>query len=160
MISGLRTLGLLLCAVFVPATQAQTLDWGEEYATRITSTRNTSPLSDGLFGDQVSLFNGTVSFSASDIDLPGNDSLPVTLKRSYDPQDASAGRLIGSWDLDVPRLQGVHSAAQPWGPLQRCSTVTAPPSVSCERLYLHCERLLERQPPLRSPRRWRSACHN
>lgn len=109
--------------------QSSTLEWGEEYAKRIKATELVSPLSDDVFGDQVNLFNGTVSFSATDISLPGNSALAVELVRTYDTQDVSSGRPLGQWDLDLPRLSGVHPANQPWAPAQRCSTVAAPPSI-------------------------------
>lgn len=113
----------------VSQAQSSTLNWGEEYAKRIKATELVSPLGDDVFGDQVNLFNGTVSFSATDISLPGNSALAVELVRTYDTQDVSSGRPLGQWDLDLPRLSGVHPANQPWAPAQRCSTVAAPPSI-------------------------------
>lgn len=122
--------GCALClATSALRAQSPTLNWGEEYAKRIKATEQVSPLSDDVFGDQVNLFNGTVSFSATDIALPGNSGLAVELVRTFDTQDVSSGRPLGEWDLDLPRLSGVHPAVQPWGPAQRCSTVAAPPSI-------------------------------
>ncbi|MDQ3268747.1 MAG: hypothetical protein M3Q11_00880, partial [Pseudomonadota bacterium] len=110
-------------------SQSSTLSWGEEYAKRIRATEQVSPLADDAFGDRVNLFNGTVSFSATDISLPGNSALPVELVRTYDTQDVSSGRPLGEWDLDLPRLSGVHPANGGWAPAQRCSTVAPPPDI-------------------------------
>lgn len=124
--------GLLLCAVAagtVSTSWAQALNWGEEYAKRITATQNVSPLGDDVFGDNISLFTGAVSFSATDVSVPGNSALQVALTRMFDTQDVASGDLLADWDLDIPRLEGVHPAGHPWAPAARCSTVAPPPSV-------------------------------
>ena len=36
-----------------------------------------------LFGDQVNLFNGALSFEQTDVQLPGNSALPINLTRRY-----------------------------------------------------------------------------
>lgn len=124
---------LLAMLTMLAATQkAMALDWGEEYAKRIKATELTQPLGDSTFGEQINLFNGTVSFSATDISLPGNNTLPVELKRIYNTQDVSSPRHAGVWDIDVPHLSSVHPdrpSFDHWAPLERCSTVAAPPSV-------------------------------
>jgi YD repeat-containing protein len=126
-IAGACALGALLA---VSPAAAQTLNWGEEYAKRVKATEQVSPLGDDAFGDQINLFNGTVSFTATDIAIPGNSALAVELVRSFDTQDVSSGRPMAQWDLDLPRLSAVHPASQPWAPAQRCSTVASPPSVT------------------------------
>ena len=126
---GLVCASALCVAPGASQAQSSTLNWGEEFAKRIKATELVSPLGDDVFGDQVNLFNGTVSFSATDISLPGNSALAVELVRTYDTQDVSSGRPLGQWDLDLPRLSGVHPANQPWAPAQRCSTVAPPPDI-------------------------------
>lgn len=124
-------MGLLAASLMGHSAQTQALQWGEEYAKRIKATEAISPLGDDVFGDRINLFNGTASFSVTDISLPGNSALPVELVRSYDTQDVTSQRPIGVWDLDIPRLSGVHPDRPSmgyWGPPERCSTVAAPPS--------------------------------
>ena len=109
---------------------AQGMNWGEEYAKRIKATENVAPLGDATFGDSISLFNGTVNFSATDISIPGNNRLPVELTRTYDPQDVTSQRPIGVWEIKAPHLHAIHTdrPGLEWAPLDRCSTVAAPPA--------------------------------
>jgi RHS repeat-associated protein len=125
----------LLCSfallMFVPrCATAQGMNWGEEYAKRIKSTESVAPLGDATFGDNISLFNGTVTFSATDISIPGNNSLSVELTRTYDPQDNTSQRPIGVWEIRAPHLHAIHTdrPGLGWAPLERCSTVAAPPA--------------------------------
>ncbi|QSX79727.1 hypothetical protein [Agrilutibacter solisilvae] len=114
-LSGAANRGRVLCTLFaISATlalapkpaQAQ-MSWGEEYARRVRATEQVSPLGDDAFGDSISLYNGTVSFKATDISLPGNNALPVRLSRYYDPQDVSLPHFLGTWDLDIPHISAV-----------------------------------------------------
>jgi YD repeat-containing protein len=111
---------------------AGAIDWAQEYGTRLRATENLSPMSDGAFGDNLNLFNGTVTFSATDASVPGNNGLPVQFSRSFDPQDWSANLPLGDWDIDAPHISGIHpdraSGTDDWAPAARCSTVAAPPS--------------------------------
>lgn len=120
---------LFLAGLFAKNTHAQAMDWNEEYAKRIASASQLSPLSGELFGEQISLFNGTVVFRHADISLAGNNALPVALVRTYNTPDASAPRLLKDWDLEVPHLVATHpaSATGGWAPLNRCSSTAAPP---------------------------------
>lgn len=36
-----------------------------------------------LFGDEVNLYSGALSFAAVDVDLPGNDDLPMRIARKF-----------------------------------------------------------------------------
>src|SRR5690606_10401539 len=74
----------ILVLAAIAANVAGAHNWGEEYARRIRATEAVSPLGDAMFGDQVNLFNGTVTFSATHVSIPGNSSLPVAPSRSYD----------------------------------------------------------------------------
>ena len=78
-------LSLLLA---MPAALAQTgkAPW-EEYGKRLKASEEVSPLGPNLFGDNVSLSNGALSFSVTDVSLPGNSGLAVSLSRTYRVQD-------------------------------------------------------------------------
>ncbi len=68
----------------------------------------------GLFGDSVDLYSGSASFNATDISIPGNSRLPVSLGRHLDVKEADQyGGLPGfaNWEIDVPYLTGYFSEA-------------------------------------------------
>ncbi len=104
-----------------------------EYRKRIESSQNVSPLNSGLFGEQVSLYNGNTFFVVTDIDIPGNGTLPVRLSRRYaidlQPQNFSFTydsllRGIGNWEVDVPYMSGTYDLAA--GNALRCNGAYVP----------------------------------
>lgn len=105
---GLPWMALFGLAIATGGAHAQGTDWPNEYAKRVRSTENVSPLSDEAFGDKVSLFNGTVSFRHPIISIPGNSDLPVELSLTHDPHDVTFGRLNGNWDIDIPNVSAIH----------------------------------------------------
>ena len=64
----------------------------QEYLKKLRAAEMVAPLSSGLFGDRVSLYNGVTEFAVVDIDLPGNDF-------------ASFSKSLQGWQLDQ-RLPG------------------------------------------------------
>lgn len=78
-----------------------------------------------LFGDEVSLYNGALSFSATDVSVPGNGSLPVAITRTYAVTSRSYEKIedqpFADWELDTPRVSGVFA---PNWPDKRCSAST------------------------------------
>ncbi len=86
-------------------------------------------LGSDLFGDQVNLVNGGLSFSITDISVPGNSSLPVALTRTFAVTDRTKyltnDEPLADWDLDLPRLSGVFA---PNWPDARCTVAQAPPA--------------------------------
>jgi RHS repeat-associated protein len=75
-----------------------------------------------LFGDNVNLYNGALSFSVTDIDLPGNSGIPVSLTRTFSVGAYPIGKpmdgAFGDWDIDLPRIEGVYG---PTWTANRCS---------------------------------------
>jgi YD repeat-containing protein len=110
--------------------------WREEYGKRLKYGDLVEPLKGEIFGEKVNLYDGSISFSASDITVPGNSGLAVSISRSYgDVSGNSNDNEFGNWSLDVPSLSGTYGD-QPetevgghWTPSARCSTVTAPPTL-------------------------------
>lgn len=128
----LLALGLLALSASAHAQSAGKAPW-EEYGKRIKASEAITPLGPNLFGDQVSLSNGALSFSVTDVSLPGNSDLPVALTRSYQVRDwryRIADGMMLDWDLDVPSISAIH--AGPWvdnsGGQSRCSVPGPPPS--------------------------------
>lgn len=97
-------------ALALGSVRAQGTDWPNEYAKRVRSTENVSPLGDEAFGDKVSLFNGTVRFSHDLVAVSGNSGLRVALGIFHDPHDITQGQLNGNWDLDIPYVGAVHES--------------------------------------------------
>ncbi|MGY1529310.1 hypothetical protein [Luteimonas sp. A649] len=88
-----------------------------EYRKRVETAQNISPLEHGLFGEQVSLYNGSTAFAVTDIDVPGNNALPVQLTRRFSvelqPQNLIRSydallRGMGNWDVDVPHMAATY----------------------------------------------------
>ena len=85
-----------------------------------------------MFGDSVNLFNGALQFEHTDLQIPGNSSLPVQVVRRYVPGRTPQVRgLYGDWDLLTPRVSGSFLPGG-WlssnGGANRCSGYSAPPT--------------------------------
>jgi YD repeat-containing protein len=99
-----------------------------------------------LFGEQTDFYTGQTSFNAIDIQLPGNNSLPVQLsrKKNVQEQDGFAPLTkIGDWELEVPYIEGTFSSTKGWiisgsSPNSRCSQGSGQPvtvSLNGETFY-------------------------
>lgn len=110
----LTCLALLLVGSTVSVAFAQDVKapW-EEFDKRLKVSQSVGALDDELFGDSVSLPEGSLSFSATDIELPGNDGLRVAFSRKYSVynrwQYPSPDFALGDWDLDVPNISGIFA---------------------------------------------------
>ena len=79
-----RTLACcLMAASMTAAFDVQAKQPYEENSKSIEGAQNQTALDDGLMGDSVSLYNGATEFTATDIDIPGNNSLPTQLRRRF-----------------------------------------------------------------------------
>lgn len=119
---------LLLCLLpSAVLAQGGKLPW-EEYERLVEKGRSIAALDAGsLFGEQVDLYSGALSFSATDVSVPGNNALPVAIGRklSIDDREAYAGHdyAFADWDLDIPNVNGVF--APTWHD-NRCSQAQPP----------------------------------
>lgn len=93
----------------------------EQYAQRIQAAQAVSPVSDAVFGDRVSLYDGATTFAVTDVSLPGNDALPVAVSRELAIRDlrqvpSNGGALhgFGDWSLDVPYIWGTFTWQDGW----------------------------------------------
>lgn len=118
-------------ACTVACLSSQASEPYQEYRKHIESAQTITALTDDLMGDSVSLYNGATEFNAVDIDLPGNNELPVQLRRRFSIEllpPSSHGndsgdpalRGIGDWDVDVPYISAVYGPAD-WEST-RCSS--------------------------------------
>ena len=117
-------------ALAVPAKADSPLEPYVEYEKRLRAAEMVSPLKSDLFGDNVSLYNGSTEFAVIDIDLPGNNGLPVQLRRRFKVESRKQVEglgMFGPWDIDVPYVYGTFDAIYKWdtassGSTNRCST--------------------------------------
>ena len=136
-----RKLLLLVACACVPAvSQAQSEFRWEQFSKRIEGSQKVSPLQMDAFGEAIRLSNGALSFSNTDVSLPGNNALPVAVSRSYEVQSRKvAGEfMFGDWDVELPNLSGTF--ATNWvvdntSPSTRCSNVgSGPPTASASSI--------------------------
>ncbi len=134
------TAAVLLCVLASPASRAESIYSEQDKLIRGGDSIGT--LGNDLFGDKVNLYNGTLEFTQTDVSLPGNNALPVSVgRRLVAGSETRSQSVFGDWDLDIPHLHGVFSASPqgpnlPWttqsGGGARCSTYGVPPVVSSQ----------------------------
>lgn len=122
---------VLVSAVVMPASAVEPY---QEYRKLIESAQNLTALQDDLFGEKVNLYTGKTQFSATDIDLTGNNSLPVRLTRRFSVELDLVGTAanfnanldgVGGWEVDVPHISGTFGGVGSWADT-RCSVNMAP----------------------------------
>src|SRR5690606_29466668 len=123
---------LLFAASGLVSAQEANQAW-EEYGKRVTASTKVSALGPDLFGDQVSLSNGALSFSVTDVSVPGNNSLPVEFKRTFSVRGRKGSYVyadfpLADWEIDLPSISGVFAPDWISGasgtPGKRCSVTT------------------------------------
>lgn len=129
--------------VFSVVCHAQSVTPEDEYKQLIQVNQDIQPLGAHPFGENISLYDGTLSFEETDVSVPGNGPT-IQLSRSLQtanpiPYDLDEDRPFGDWDLDIPRIEtsvGSASIATPgtWqtvnSPTQRCTYFNVPPTLS------------------------------
>lgn len=78
------------------------------YASQIAQTSSVNPLGSDLFGEQIDLYDGGLSFRVVDVSVPGVGDLPFEVARTYSVRAHNDrprnDRAFADWDLDLPRL--------------------------------------------------------
>jgi YD repeat-containing protein len=110
---------------------AQTTTTYEEQSKLIRAPRAFASIGTDLFGDRVNLSNGTLQFVQTDVSLPGNNALEVSIGRRFVTGSAIVGsRAFGLWDIDIPHLHGIFSHKDGWSASMskeaRCTDFGAP----------------------------------
>ena len=74
---------------------------------RIKVDEAITPESTELLGDKIGLAVGSVSFSHTDIAIPGNNGLEVAIRRSFKGSNFAFGARLdmADWVLDIPHIQ-------------------------------------------------------
>ncbi|WP_407471985.1 hypothetical protein ABFU69_21005 [Xanthomonas campestris pv. campestris] len=131
--AGVTIFSLACCPSIL---HAEIPSWHEEYGNRLKYAELVEPLKGDIFGESVNLYDGSVSFSATELSLTGNNGLPVSIGRRLDPSNPKNNLAFGDWELDIPSLSGVFgddaatAGAGSWAPAQRCDSVSGPPIVT------------------------------
>ena len=126
-------LAALLCSLSLAATAqtAGTFTW-QTVGDRLKASQAVSPLGPNFSGEAVSLSNGGLSFSATDVSLPGNNSLEVALSRSYSVKSRKeyyADEMLADWSLELPSISGIFTTnwdAPGTSPGDRCTNTELP----------------------------------
>jgi RHS repeat-associated protein len=128
-----------LCALNHAACAQTANNFYDEPGTKLQSQKTIAPLGPDLFGDKVDMYDGTLSFSTTDVSLPGNNALPVAFTRTYQVKDLRGYLTVengdpigiqapmGDWDIDVPRISMTTIfAAWPANPCKRTDWISQP----------------------------------
>lgn len=81
----------------------------DEYKQLIKVNQDIQPLGPNPFGENVSLYDGTLTFEETDLSLPGNGPT-IQLGRSFNTNDPTmdgmnVARPFGDWEMDIPRIE-------------------------------------------------------
>lgn len=129
----LAGLAIALTLVAAPAA-ADKFPW-QEFENNITTASEVQSLGTDIFGDQVSLQDGALSFSATDVSIPGNNALPVAFERSYrlfNREYYISDEMLADWELELPRISGTYApnwVGRGGAITDRCSFGGAPPDI-------------------------------
>lgn len=114
-----RWQGICLWAVLVGsfASLVHAANPEDEYRKLIRVNENIQPLGEHPFGENISLFDGGLSFDQADISLQGNGPT-LQLIRHFEvygdlPKYGKAEPVFADWELEVPRLETLTAGAQP-----------------------------------------------
>lgn len=111
-IAGYGTAALLLVMSANAVAQTASKEPWEELGNRVKESENISALGNELFGEQVGLAQGDLSFSNTDVSVPGNNALPVAITRTFKLDDHRGYRNdhpFADWDIDLPSVSGVYA---------------------------------------------------
>ncbi|HEY4144921.1 hypothetical protein [Pinirhizobacter sp.] len=125
--------------------RAQTTTPEDDYKKLIKVNEDIQPLGENPFGENVSLYNGSLSFEQTDVSQPGT-GLSIQLTRSFSLRGdyfalAWTENNFSDWELNLPRITTLTSASgtvTDWkvdavNPYARCSQFNPPPPVAFPR---------------------------
>jgi len=104
-----------------------------------------TPESTELLGDGIDLATGAVSFSATDVSIPGNFALDVALRRRHHDVNTTYRNTaeFADWGLDIPSIQTrlVKGNEGFWGQGQQCTPhqQQQPPAVAYDGQVLQAK---------------------
>ena len=117
---------VILLSLQVPVARAIYVE--DEVGQRVRTAQTLGALGESLFGDSTNRYDGSTSFSVVDIDIPGNNALPVRIGRTLKAgNDAPPRELFGNWEIDVPYIGGTFARTHGW----KVGSTTAPSYARC-----------------------------
>ncbi|WP_371184596.1 RHS repeat protein [Xanthomonas sacchari] len=127
-------IGMVLLCLCARVYAADDVAPYEEYEKKIKASQVVGPLKGDIFGESVSLYDRSVSFHATDVSVPGNNALPVSLGREFkvmNRRQEYVAKGFGDWEIDTPRVYGEFLAEKGWvttssSPAARCSMPSRP----------------------------------
>ncbi|KRA51834.1 hypothetical protein ASD72_01740 [Pseudoxanthomonas sp. Root630] len=130
--------GMALLVAMPTASAIDSISYGEQVIGPQKHAINVRALGPDAFGEEISAYTGGISFSQTDVALPGNNALEVAVRRRLivdgnkspsKPNDENLwrGYMFGEWELDLPYLTGMYSETAGWvvnttTPNARCSS--------------------------------------
>ncbi|MFT4257290.1 MAG: hypothetical protein QM599_10095 [Pseudoxanthomonas sp.] len=138
----LRNKCALVVVLFCLAPSARAATIPGEYDKLIQHRGEITAFGSEGFGDRIDIGSGDLEIVQTDVDLPGNNALPVRIARRFTPGNKYASGHFGVWNLDIPYVHGVFSNYNHYGnPVgwtvdgsggdiyKRCSQFSAPPFI-------------------------------
>ena len=126
---GAVVVGLVMCSM---AWAQSTTTPEDEFKQLIRVNQDIAPLGENPFGENVSLYNGTLSFRQTDVDLAGTGP-HLQLSRSFTAADASDPfyRPFVDWRLEVPHIETLVADSDSFfvASTDRCSNFRQAPTV-------------------------------
>lgn len=89
------------------SASAQTIP--AEYDQLIKNRTGVTVFGNDGFGDRIDVASGGLEIIQTDVDIPGNNALPVRIARRFTPGNKYAGGHFGVWTLDIPYAHGTFS---------------------------------------------------
>lgn len=126
--------GMFLLAPLIGRAEMVSTD--RIYDERLRGSRNYSTLDESVFGDQINLQDGSVTFTQDDVLVDTNGALKLRIGRKspnmVQGSDDSYSVFGRDWDLNVPYMTGRYDARDGWNAGnqngQRCSAGRLAPS--------------------------------
>lgn len=89
----------------------------DEYRKLIRVNEDIQPLGEHPFGENINLYDGSLSFTQTDISLPGNGPTLQLIRRfevyGNTPEYGVAEPVFANWELEVPRLETLTAGIPP-----------------------------------------------
>jgi RHS repeat-associated protein len=113
--------------------------YSEQYK-RVNAAKTTGVIDEASFGEQIDYYNGGLSFAVTDISIPGNNNLPVEVRRTYSVRNTNKFEALdfpmADWDLDIPHLSLVTALSWPHAAgINRCSVTNIADAVPPLQTY-------------------------
>ena len=120
-----RCLLALMLLIPVHVVDAQGFGTQTSYDEELKKARNFAALDDSLFGEQINLQDGTVSFSQTDVSVRTNSGTSLQFGRISETRTTIPG-FGHHWGMEVPYMVGTYDTRSGWNVAgagdARCST--------------------------------------